>query len=172
MTRRRHLITHLIAVLAIAALAIPGTAAAQVDESAESTSRFGIGFQSAWPSYGISGLYDISDRITAQAIVGAFGTVTNFGARGIYRFNLQDGYNIYGFGTAGLWSYDYIVDTESVIGAGGGVGIELDWRSLLSSEESRFPPLFTSIDLGFVLANFDHYNFSGISFGGGLHYRF
>jgi hypothetical protein len=37
---------------------------------------------------------------------------------------------------------------------------------------SGFPPLFSSIDLGFVAASFDNYNFSGLVIGAGLHYRF
>jgi hypothetical protein len=156
-----------------ALLIVTVTTAGRVEaQEAESDSPFGIGFQSSWPSYGLSGLYDLNDRITIQGIVGALGTITSFGARGIYRFQNEDKYDLYGFGTAGLWSYDYVVDTENVLGFGGGAGVELDWRRILSPEDDSFPPLFSSIDIGFVLANFDHYDFSGVTIGGGLHYRF
>ena len=141
-------------------------------QDAEPATRFGIGFQSSWPSYGISGLYDLSEQITLQGIIGAFGTVTNFGVRGLYRFQTEDKYDLYGFGTAGMWSYDYSVDTENVVGFGGGAGVELDWRRILTPEDNSFPPLFSSIDIGFVLANFEHYDFSGVTIGGGFHYRF
>jgi hypothetical protein len=158
----------MVAIVEIVATVAPEQAAAQDAESG----RFGVGLQSSWPSYGLSGIYDMSDQITLQAVVGALGTVTNLGARALYRFNQQEKYNLYGFGTAGLWRYDYTIDTESVVGFGGGAGIELDWREIISPEDGSFPPLYSSFDLGFVLADFDHYNFSGFSFGGGLHYRF
>jgi len=166
MSRRNHGAVAVLGMLVLLALAVPQRALAQYD----SASPFGIGFQSAWPSYGISGLYDVNEQITVQAIIGALGTVTNFGGRGIYRFQIEPKYNLYGFGTVGLWRYDYTIDTESVVGFGGGAGVELDWRRIL--EDDSFPPLYTSLDLSFVLANFEYYNFSGISTGGGVHYRF
>jgi len=129
-----------------------------------------VGFQSAWPAWGLSGSFDVDERITAQAIVGAFGTLTNFGGRGLYRFSLEPSYNLYGYGTVGVWNYSGIV-RENVVGFGGGGGIELDWRRLFSDDGS-FPPLFSTIDLGFVAANFDHYSFSGFTIGSGIHYRF
>jgi hypothetical protein len=167
---RRHAVLQILTLLVLVGIAAPSSLAAQAAD--ETKPRFGIGFQSAWPSYGISGQYDVTDRVTAQAIVGAFGTVSNFGARGLYRFDQQDKYDLYGFATAGLWSYDYTVATENVVGFGGGGGVELDWRRILSPDDNSFPPLFSSIDIGFVLANFDYYDFSSFSIGGGIHYRF
>jgi hypothetical protein len=158
----------MIMVLALAALA-PTPSSAQ---EGDSQTRFGIGFQSSWPAYGISGLYDLNEQITLQGIIGAFGTVTNLGVRGLYRFQTEDKYDLYGFGTAGLWSYDYSIDTENVIGFGGGAGIELDWRRILTPDDNSFPPLFSSIDIGFVVADFEYYDFSGLVIGGGIHYRF
>lgn len=157
-----------VAILGIIAVTAPGRLAAQEAESGS----FGIGLQSSWPSYGLSGVYDMSDRITLQAVVGALGTVTNLSGRALYRFDQREKYDLYGFGTAGLWRYDYTIDTESVVGFGGGAGIELDWRSIISPDDNSFPPLYSSFDLGFVLADFDFYDFSGLYFGGGLHYRF
>jgi len=156
-----------IAIAGVAAAFAPTQLTAQ-----ESDNKFGIGIQSSWPSYGLSGIYDMSDRITLQAVVGALGTVTNLSGRMNYRFDIREKYNFYGYGTAGLWSYDYTIDRENVVGFGGGAGIELDWRKIISPEDNSFPPLYSSFDLGFVLANFDYYNFSGFVMGGGLHYRF
>lgn len=174
MRNRTSEIARTAAVLCAVWLASATAAAAQeaLEPAApEAASRWAVGFQSAWPTWGLSGSYDVNERITAQAILGAFGTLSSVGARGLYRFNQQEAYDLYGFGTAGLWSYTGIT-RETVVGVGGGAGVELDWRRLIASDGASFPPLFSTIDLGLVLANFEHYNFSGITMGVGLHYRF
>jgi hypothetical protein len=151
---------------------------AQAPDQTPPTSRLGVGFQSSWPAYGLSGVYDVSDRITAQAVVGAFGSLTTLSGRGLYRFQTEEKYSMYGFGTVGIWRHSFrglgTSANETSPGVGGGAGIELDWRQILdaSGNGSGFPPLFSSIDLGFVAASFDNYNFSGLVFGAGLHYRF
>ena len=38
-------------------------------------SKYSIGFQSSWPSYGLSGKMDVSDDLTAQAVIGFAGNV-------------------------------------------------------------------------------------------------
>lgn len=132
--------------------------------------QFGVGMGSSWPAYGVSGTYRVNDKITAEAIVGLLGTVQSFAGRGWYRFKQDPTYDLYGFATAGLFRYDYVVDTESVLGIGGGAGIELSWAKILDKPD--FPPIYSNFDLGLILANFDHYNWSGFAFGGGIHYRF
>lgn len=147
-------------------------------EGAEPNGRLGVGFQSSWPAYGLSGLYDVNERLTAQAVIGAFGSVTTISGRGLYHFQREEKYSLYGFGTVGIWRHSFRAlgnsESETSPGVGGGAGIELDWRGLLdaSGNGSGFPPLFSSIDLGFVAASFDNYNFSGLVIGAGLHYRF
>jgi hypothetical protein len=141
-------------------------------------SRFGVGFQSSWPAYGLSGLFDVSDRITAQAVLGAFGAVTTLSGRGLYHFNRQTKYSLFGFGSVGVWRYGYDVlgvsDSETTVGVGGGAGVELDWQGILNDDDDgdSFPPLFSTIDLGLTMASFDAYNWNAFSFGVGLHYRF
>src|SRR5690606_33114638 len=49
-----------------AALAQDGAQTSQQDRG----SRFGIGVQSSWPAYGLSGIYDANDRMTAQLVLG------------------------------------------------------------------------------------------------------
>ncbi len=140
--------------------------------------RVGLGFQSSWPAYGVSGTYDLNQRLTGQAVVGAFGTLSTFSARGLYHFQREEKYSLFGYGTAGVWRHSFRAlgtsQSETSPGLGGGAGIELNWRGILdgSGNGSGFPPLFSSIDLGFVAATFDNYNFSGMVIGAGLHYRF
>lgn len=153
------------------ALASPGQAFAQAVEDDGGDSPFGIGVQSSWPAYGISGLYDVNDRITAQLVLGAFGTLTTVSGRGLYHFNRMPKYSMFGFGSVGLWRYG--VFSESAVGVGGGAGVELNWKQILAPDDADFPPLFSNLDIGVNFANFDTYTgFNVLSIGGGLHYRF
>lgn len=131
---------------------------------------FGVGTATSWPAYGLSGTYRVNEQVTAEAILGLFGSVQSVAGRGWYRFKQDPTCDLYGFATAGMFRYDYIFDTESVLGFGGGAGIEFSWAKILDKPD--FPPIYSNLDIGLVLANFEHYNWSGLSFGGGLHYRF
>ena len=154
----------LIGTLALVAnFVVPAQAEAQ-------ETRWGVGFQSSFPAYGLSGLYDMSERITLQAVLGALGTVTTFSGRGLYRFQTEEKFDLYGFGTVGMWRWSSRFVDETSLGIGGGAGIELDWRSIIG--DSGVPPLFSSVDVGLTLASFDTYNFNALTIGVGLHYRF
>lgn len=168
-TPRAPLATLLASALLLAATPIAAQEApAQVDRN----SRFAVGFQSSFPAYGLSGILNLREELAVQGVIGAFGTISTFSGRGIYRFQRERTYNMYGFGTAGMWRWSVPGVSESSLGVGGGGGLELDWHSILSSGESAFPPLVSSIDIGFTLANFDNYNFNALTVGAGLHYRF
>ena len=136
--------------------------------------RYGIGAASAWPAYGVSGTLQVSETLTAEAIIGFLGTISNFSARGWYRFTPGEKYDLYGYGSVGVLRYDYRFrgagDTESVLGLGAGAGIEVSLAKLFDDED--FPPIFANAELGLSYANFDFYNFSTFSFGSGIHYRF
>lgn len=141
--------------------------------------KYGVGFASTWPSYGLSGTYQLSEMLTAEAVVGFFGAVRNFGARGWYRFNRSAKYDFYGYAGVNMYQYRYrtinsafqtVRDTESVLGLGAGVGMEAGIRSLFKDQE--LPPIFLNWELGLALASFEYYNFSSFVWGGGIHYRF
>ena len=129
------------------------------------------GFQSSWPSHGLSAKMDFTDKITGQAVIGFLGALNNYSVRGIYKFKKEQFYNMYGYGSLGLWTWDsdhHLYDDESVVGVGGGAGFEYDLRGL----DSTFIPLFVNAELGLNIASFDHYNFSSLGVGVGLHYKF
>ena len=142
--------------------------------------RFGIGFASSWPTHGISGTMRINDEVTAEAVVGFLGPVSNYGGRAWYRFNRNSTYDIYGYAAVSVFrhrhtefipgSLDTRRATESVLGLGGGVGIETGIQTIFQDRE--LPPVFVNWEIGIALASFDHYNFSSFAFGGGVHYRF
>jgi len=172
----------LIAMLAlIASLGLAPEAALAQDGAQtgqqEGGSPFGIGVQSSWPAYGLSGIYDANERMTAQLVLGALGTVTTISGRLLYHFKRLEKYNWYGFGTVGMWRHSFrlagIDDSETAVAFGGGAGIELDWRRIIESDGGEFPPLYSTIDIGLTATTgFDHYSWSALTWGIGLHYRF
>ncbi len=132
--------------------------------------RYGVGFASSWPAYGVSGTLQISETLTAEAVLGFLGAVSNFSGRAWYRFKRDPSYDLYGYGGAGVYRYGYFGGTENVLGLGGGVGVEAGLQSLLDDED--LPPIFLNAEFGLAYANFDFYNFSSFTFGSGIHYRF
>lgn len=172
--------------VAIFCLALTFAQVALAQDGQETTqesnsSKWGVGFQSSWPAWGISGIYDVNELVSAQVVLGAFGSLTVLSGRILYRFNRREAYDLYGFGTLGVWRYTsdvfffdrgLIRQTETVLGLGGGGGIELNWQKILASSTDSFPPLYSTVDLGLGYANFDVYNFSSLWLGVGIHYRF
>lgn len=128
----------------------------------------GLGFQSSFPAYGLSLMVDVTEVASLQGIVGFFGTLNTYAARGLYRFNRETYHDFYGYGMVGGWSYAGI---ETVPGGGVGAGFEGDIRGL--NPEGDLPPLFFNFELGLGFVNFDQaaYNFSTLMFGVGVHYR-
>lgn len=140
--------------------------------------RYGIGLASSWPAYGISGTIQVSETLTGEAVLGFFGTVSNFGGRIWYRFNRNETYDIYAYGGLGVYRYtgfdSILLDlnrTESVLGIGLGAGVEAGLPKLFDDED--LPPIFLNAELGLALASFEYYTgFSTLSLGFGVHYRF
>ena len=157
---------------AVAALALSAPAAA-LDLGAplaDGEGRLAAGLQSSFSSGGLSLKYRVSERITAQGTLGFFGSVSNYGARGLYEFSRGDFFGAYGFAGVGVWRYDggRFFASESVFGFSGGAGVEYDLRGLAPT----LPPVFVSGELGLGVASFDNYDFSSFGLGLGLHYRF
>jgi len=142
--------------------------------------RYGVGFQSSWPAWGLSGMFDVNEDISVQGILGFIGDLKTYAGRGLYRFRKEDGWNAYGYGLIGAWSYTGIKftgysfeeTTETVMGFGAGVGIEYDWRNWMGN--SDLPPIMWNVELGIASVSFDEvdYDFSTFMFGVGAHYRF
>jgi len=121
--------------------------------------------------YGLSGKYDVTDKITAQAIVGLWGYtgLTSITGRVNYKFIEKNFYNIYAYGSVSSWSWSDSYYDETVFGFGAGGGAEYDIRGI----NRNFIPLFISADLGIQVASFDHYgSFAGLGLGVGVHYKF
>lgn len=128
--------------------------------------KIGVGFQSSWPaSYGLSGKYDLNEKMTVQGVFGFLGTVTNYSGRLLYRFQDKDDYDLYGFGSAGIYRYDYYLGDESVFGFGAGAGIEYDLSDALDGL-----PLTVSGEIGFGFVSFDYYSYGAVGLGVGFHY--
>jgi len=133
--------------------------------------RYGIGFASSWPVYGISGTIQVSETITGEAVLGFLGYYTSIGGRLWYRFSRNEQYDIYGFGGLGLYRYNRgILDTNSLV-LGVGAGGEVSLMKLIDDED--FPPIFLNAELGLSFGSFDSaVGYNVLTFGVGAHYRF
>lgn len=131
----------------------------------------GFGFQSSWPSYGLSARMAVSETGTLQGVIGALGPVRNFSGRYNHTFQRRAKYSTFAYGSAGVWTWGGGAGfpSETSFGAGAGVGIEYDWRAMVDDED--FPPLMTSFEVGLGWIEFENYDFSMISFGLGMHYE-
>jgi len=121
--------------------------------------------------YGLSGKYDITNKITAQGIVGLWGYagLTSITGRINYKFREKNHLNLYGYGSLTSWSWSNSYYDETVFGFGVGAGAEYDIRGI----DRSFIPLFVSADIGLQVARFSHYGgFGGLGIGLGLHYKF
>jgi hypothetical protein len=140
------------------------------DDDAElEPTQFGVGIQSSWPTFGVSGMLDLDERVSVQGVVGLFGTINMFAARGLYRFSIEEMWSVYGYGAAGAVTHRYLRrERETTLGLGAGVGLEYDWRAW----SRKLPPIQWNLELGLAYADFDFYDYTGFSFGAGVHYRF
>ena len=121
--------------------------------------------------YGLSGKYDVTDKITAQGIFGLWGysSLTSITGRVNYKFKQEQFYDLYSYGSISSWSWDNSIYDETVIGFGAGAGGEYDIRGI----DPTFIPLYVSADIGLQYASFDHYGgFGGLGIGLGVHYKF
>ena len=162
--------------LALGTILVLATTQATANDVTNTLSEKGIylGFQSASLSYshGLSAKMDFTDKITGQAILGFLGTFNTYTARGLYKFNQDRFYNMYGYGSVGLWSWDggRYWDDETSMTFGGGAGFEYDIRGL--GADKNFP-VFINAELGLNIVNFDNYgSVSTLGLGIGVHYKF
>jgi hypothetical protein len=151
---------------------LAGPVAAQNSATPEPQPRpkLGVGFQSSWPAYGISGIYDVNPQVSGQAVLGFLGGWTTVSGRGLYRFAQRPFLDPYGFGSVGMWRYDSGFADASAVSFGGGGGIDFDLRRL----GPDIPPLYLNMELGLSIMNMELAGYTGawMAFGAGMHYRF
>ncbi len=144
--------------------------------------KFGVGFQSTFPVWGISGMMDMNEKISLQGILGLLGGLKMCSGKGIYRFRREPYWNTYGYGMIGAWWYSYRElegwtwkeKTETALGLGGGVGIEYNWQALWGPD---LPPIWWNLEVGLGVLKFElgwlgRLDYSGLWLGCGGHYRF
>lgn len=156
--------------VAFTAVAVSAASAQQPAEQVPERPKIGVGFQASWPAYGFSGIYDVSETLSGQAVLGFFGTWTTVSARGLARFAQRPQVEPYGYGMLGLWSFSALADDASTVSFGGGAGVDIDLRMLAPD----LPALFWNVELGLSVVSevIDTYDGAFMSFGTGLHYRF
>jgi len=159
----------------IALLFFLSLAPATAQDSTAAAGRYSIGLQSSWPTYGLSLQYHLNPKVTAEAVLGRSGTLTNVGGRVLYRYRRSDTNDVYGYGGVGLWRYSYSLAelNETAVGGSVGIGAEAFLEQILGAEGEPFLPITLSAEIGLAFVQFENYNgFSALSYGGGVHYRF
>lgn len=140
----------------------PGTA----PDRGHTRGAFGAGVQLTWPAYGLSAMYDLSETLSVQGVVGSAGYGFSLTGRGIYRFTPQEKFTPYAYGSVGTWSGYLGYGMVPNFGAGGGV--ELDVRTFAPD----LPPLFIGVEGGLNLVTYSGGSYTYFEFGPGIHYRF
>jgi hypothetical protein len=153
------------------------------EQKEDTTKTFGIGFQSSFPAWGLSGMLNLNHKASIQGIFGIIGDLKTYAGRVIYRFNrktIPHRYNVYGYGMLGAWTYTgYAIEedywgglyarekTETVFGFGAGAGVEYFFNNFL-------PEIGWNLEIGIGSVKFKEidYNFSTFMFGVGAHYYF
>lgn len=132
--------------------------------------RMGVGLQLTWPTYGLSGMFDVSDQISVQAVVGTAGYGLALTGRGLYRLGRQEYFRPYAYGEAGMWTGYSHWGTVPNFGFGGGV--EADIRQLLPEA----PPVYLAFEAGLNMTVYSGTwgsgTFTRFQIGPALHYRF
>jgi len=176
MKRKWFILVAILLLLFVSSVAL----AQEKNEQEKRETKFGVGMQACFPAWGISGMMDVGDNISAQGIFGIFGDLKTYAVRGIYRFRKESYWNVYGYGMIGGWSYTCTLEiiymgsvstqkeTDTAIGFGAGAGIGVDWRIL----SPKLPPIEWNLEIGLARVGLENYDFSTITFGTGLHYRF
>lgn len=138
----RKCISLFIATVTVSLFLLVGVASAQEQKE----TKFGVGLQ----NWGISGMMDVSDKVSVQGILEAFGYLKAYTGRGIYRFKRESVWNAYGYGMVGMWSYSYDADwdrakgTETAMCFGAGGGIEYNWQAFAPN----LPPIWWNLEAG------------------------
>lgn len=166
------MLTRLILIISVVCLFIlsPSDGFSQTEPVEIEKTVYGVGFQGTFPASGLSGMMDLTDEFTVQAIVGFFGNLNTFAGRGLYKFQKEDFWDLYGYGMIGAWNYSFASQSETVLGLGLGAGVQYDWRAF----NDELPPIFFNLELGIGFVDFKevNYNFSTFMIGAGVHYRF
>jgi len=145
-------------VILVSIILLQGTIMGATPESG----KFGLGIQLTSPHYGLSGIYNHSEEISFQGVIGT-GYWGSIGGRILYRFEKKEFYNLYGYGALGLYTQGYSnYYFSSGFSLGAGAGIEYNWKGL--SED--LPPVFTNLEAG-LSSVYPH-----INIGVGFHYYF
>jgi hypothetical protein len=159
------------AIVLMAPLAAQQPATSPPPDAPPREGRFGVGLQLTWPTFGLSGMMDVSDEVSIQGVLGTAGYGLAIAGRGLFRLPHQEHFRPYAYGEAGLWSA--YREWGAVPNFGFGGGIELDIRQFAPEA----PPVYASFEAGLNMAFYrDRELGSGslvrFQIGPAVHYRF
>ena len=154
------------------ALALAATTFLATPAYAQGDSPWAVGLQGGVPLNGLSARYDMSDKLTAQGILGAEIDLAGISGRLNYRFRQEEKYAIFGFGAVSLysWSGTSAFAAETAVGFAGGAGVELPWPEII--EDDEFPPLLSTVELGYGYAGFSNFSLTPLTLQASIHWEF
>jgi len=129
------------------------------------SNNFRIGLQSSYYISGTPGfsiIYDLNMDTSVQGIIGLGSSTQTVEGRILNRFSRETFWNVYYFGSAGLYNKH---NNTNLIG-GAGVGMEYNIQSL----DSNLPPILVNADIGVIFK--DGFNSFVNHLRTGFHYRF
>ncbi len=140
--------------------------------------KIGLGFQTAYPFFGLSIKYKIVDSFSLQSIIGILFDTKLTSLRALYHFSTTESSTAYCFGQIGQYSitglridddFDFRETTEKIFGYGFGLGLEYHFE-----EVNYNIPVWANIEVIYGNLNFKEVDFEAqaITIGGGLHYYF
>lgn len=176
-TKNHSIMKKLFVTLSLALVTTVSLSAQEISEAG----AFGAGLQATSLNYGLSARYNLTETHGIQAVIGGanygFGgsvSAFTFTGRYLYSFNSSNA-NLrpYAVGQVGLWTVKYkdnffgtsANESDTSISFGAGAGIEYAFSGL---EQLGF-----NVEAGYGGGSFgDGFSYSGIFFGGGVHYYF
>jgi hypothetical protein len=161
---RSTVVALLVASVAAAPLAAQEPVTPDVPHAREG--NMGVGLQLTWPAYGISGMFDLSDRFSLQGVLGSAGYGASLTARGIFRTAPQEMFTPFFYGQAGMWTGYRAHGSVPNFGVGG--GIEIDVRKFVD----EFPPVYVGFESGLSMTVFSGGTWTWFQIGPSIHYRF
>lgn len=146
--------------------------------------QYGIGYQFGGGVLGgLSGKFKIDEKITGEIVLGGFGSLKGYSGRGIYDLGkINENFNKYAYGSFGIITYEYDeakvevegttftftittekkTETSTIIA--GGIGINGSFFDI--------PDISWNTEIGYAILKFDNKDYTGVVFGGGMHYKF